>query len=52
MQIMEIDRIIEMGNFIQVYTNSIQTLGETMNQVEIVCRQDNKMIDDIIHVFV
>ncbi|CAF3457425.1 unnamed protein product [Rotaria sp. Silwood1] len=33
MQTMELDRINEMEKFIQTYTNSIQKLSETMNQV-------------------
>lgn len=33
MQMMELDRITEMEKFIQTYTNSIQKLSETMNQV-------------------
>jgi prefoldin subunit 5 len=33
MQTMELDRINEMEKFIQTYTNSIQILSETMNQV-------------------
>ena len=34
MQTMELDRITEMDKFIQTYSNAIQKLGETMNQVE------------------
>ncbi|CAF3420535.1 unnamed protein product [Rotaria socialis] len=33
MQTMELDRINEMEKFIQTYTNSIQKLSETMNQI-------------------
>lgn len=33
MQTMELDRICEMDKFIQTYTNAIQILGDTMNQV-------------------
>jgi len=33
MQMMELDRISEMDKFIQTYTNAIQILCETMNQV-------------------
>ncbi|CAF4340042.1 unnamed protein product [Rotaria sp. Silwood2] len=33
MQMMELDRINEMEKFIQTYTNSIQKLNETMNQI-------------------
>jgi hypothetical protein len=33
MQTMELDRINEMEKFIQTYTNAIQILSETMNQV-------------------
>ncbi len=33
MQTMELDRINETEKFIQTYTNAIQTLSETMNQV-------------------
>ena len=33
MQTMELDRISEMEKFIQTYTNAIQILGDTMNQV-------------------
>jgi len=33
MQKMELDRITEMANYIRTYTNSIQTLSETMHQV-------------------
>jgi hypothetical protein len=34
MQTMEFDRINEMEKFIQTYTNAIQILGETMNQIK------------------
>jgi hypothetical protein len=36
MQKMELDRITEMGNYIRTYTNSIQTLSETMHQVNFI----------------
>jgi hypothetical protein len=32
---MEIDRITEMEKFLQTFTNAIQTLNETMNQVSL-----------------
>jgi len=33
MQMMELDRIVETDKFIQTYAHAIQTLSETMNQV-------------------